>query len=307
MGDLRMTVGPLELPNPVLVASGTFGYGQEYGEFMDPSQLGGIMVTGTTLKPRPGNPPPRLVETPAGILNSIGLQNPGIEVFLEEELPRLRSWGVPIIVNISGNTIEEYGQLAARLDGLVEAIEINVSCPNVAQGGLVFGTDPRQVRAVVGEVCAQTRLPVITKLSPNVGDIVAVAEAAMDGGSHALSLINTILAMDIDVDKKRPVFANTFAGLSGPAIFPIALRMVWEVYAALKVPIIAMGGITSAVDALKFILAGARAVAVGTGNFLDPSLSIKIKDGLEAYLDEHGLDNFSSLVGAAQGGGQNRC
>ena len=301
MADLTAVLGPLKLPNPVLVASGTFGYGEEYGTYIDLNQLGGLVVKGTTLHPRGGNRPPRIVETPAGLLNSVGLQNPGVDAVIREELPKLTGLKCPVIVNIAGSTVGEYAEVAARLNGQpsVAALEINISCPNVEEGGLAFGTDPVMVRDVVQAVREATTLPLICKLSPNVGDIVQIAEAAVEGGAQILSLINTVLGMSIDVQARRPVLANTFGGLSGPAIRPIALRMVWEVYAALRVPIIGMGGITSGQDALEFILAGAGAIAVGSANFVDPRISVRIIRELEAYIESQGLDGLSSLVGAA--------
>ncbi|NLM94042.1 MAG: dihydroorotate dehydrogenase [Firmicutes bacterium] len=301
MADLTTVLGPLKLPNPVLVASGTFGYGEEYGTYIDLNQLGGLVVKGTTLHPRGGNRPPRIVETPAGLLNSVGLQNPGVDAVIREELPKLTGLKCPVIVNIAGSTVGEYAEVAARLNGQpsVAALEINISCPNVEEGGLAFGTDPVMVRDVVQAVREATTLPLICKLSPNVGDIVQIAEAAVEGGAQILSLINTVLGMSIDVQARRPVLANTFGGLSGPAIRPIALRMVWEVYAALRVPIIGMGGITSGQDALEFILAGAGAIAVGSANFVDPRISVRIIRELEAYIESQGLDGLSSLVGAA--------
>mgnify|MGYP000846906725 FL=1 len=301
MADLTAVLGPLQLPNPVLVASGTFGYGEEYGTYIDLNRLGGIMVKGTTLHPRRGNRPPRIVETPAGLLNSVGLQNPGVDAVISEELPKLKELKCPVIVNIAGSTVDEYAQVAARLDGhpTVAALEINVSCPNVNEGGMAFGTDPAMAREVVQAVRGSTDLPLICKLSPNVGDIVQVAEAAVEAGAQILSLINTVLGMSIDVGTRRPTLTNVFGGLSGPAIRPIAVRMVWEVYQALRVPIIGMGGIASGRDALEFILAGAGAVAVGSANFTDPGVCLKIIRELEEYIEAQGLDGLSSLVGAA--------
>ena len=301
MADLTTILGPLKLPNPVLVASGTFGYGMEYGTYIDLDQLGGLVVKGTTLEPRRGNTPPRIVETPAGLLNSVGLQNPGVDAVIREELPKIKGLKCPVIVNIAGSTVDEYAEVAARLNDqpTVAALEVNISCPNVKEGGMAFGTDPVMVREVVQAVRESTTLPLICKLSPNVGDIVQVAGAAVEAGAQILSLINTVLGMSIDVQARRPVLANTFGGLSGPAIRPIAVRMVWEVYAALGVPIIGMGGITSGQDALEFILAGAGAIAVGSANFTDPGVCLTIIRELEEYVESQGLGELSSLVGAA--------
>ena len=300
--DMAVRLGPLALKNPVLVASGTFGFGEEYAEFVDLSRLGGIMLKGATLRPRPGNPPPRIVETPAGMLNAIGLQNPGIDAVIDHKLPFLSQFDTAVIVNISGESIEEYVELARRLDQAsgVAAIEINISCPNVKVGGMQFGVDPALTKGLVSAVRGATKLPLITKLSPNVTDIVAMARAAAQGGADILSLTNTLIGMSIDVERRRPVLANTTGGLSGPAIRPVAVRMVWQVAHELDTPIIGMGGIMAARDALEFILAGASAIAVGTANFVDPAASVKVLEGIERHCREREVAAVSQLVAGAQ-------
>ena len=300
--DLSVTIAGLKLQNPVLTASGTFGWGVEYADLVDLSRLGAVVVKATTLHPRAGNPPPRVTETPAGMLNAIGLQNPGVGVVLREKLPALAEIGVPVIVNIAGETLEEYAEVAARLgeSPVVSAIEINASCPNTERGGMQFGLEPGTLSELVRAVRAATALPLITKLSPNVSDIVPLARAAVDAGSDALSLVNTLLGMAIDVERRRPKLGNITGGLSGPAIRPVAVRMVWQVAAAdLGVPIIGMGGIMSASDALEFILAGASAVAVGTGTFVNPDTCRHVVDGLTHYCRRHGAAAVSDLVGTA--------
>ena len=290
----------LDMKTPVLTASGTFGFGEEFADFVDLSLLGGVMVKGTTLKPRRGNEGVRIAETAggAGMLNCIGLENPGAEIFLKETLPRLAKYHMNVIVNISGSTVEEYGELAKILDVPgVAAIELNVSCPNVREGGIVFGTDPAAASAVVREAKAHTGKPVIIKLSPNVTDIVAMAKAVEEAGADAISLINTLMGMEIDIERRRPVLGNVTGGLSGPCVKPVALRMVHQVSKAVQVPIIGMGGISCWQDAVQFFLAGADAIAVGTANFVDPSISMKICEGLESYLENKGLANIKELVG----------
>lgn len=297
--NLKVNLGGIEMKNPVTVASGTFG-GPEYAPYVDLNRLGAVVIKGTTLEPRQGNPTPRIWETPAGILNCIGLMNPGVEVFLHELLPFYRQYDVPVIVNIAGNTVEEYGLLAEKLN--VEGIaglEVNISCPNVKKGGMAFGTDPAMVREVVAAVRAATPKPVIVKLSPNVTDIVAIAEAAATAGADALSLINTLLGMAIDIRTRRPALGNVMGGLSGPAIKPVAVRCVWQVAQAVDLPIVGMGGIMTAADALEFILAGATAVAVGTANFVNPRATLDIIEGLEAYCREEGITDIKELIGAA--------
>lgn len=299
--NMQVKLGELELKNPVMTASGTFGYGLEFREFYDIQKLGGIMVTGTTLEPRQGNPPPRIVETPGGMLNSVGLENPGVDYVVQEILPQLAQLDLAVIVNISGNTVEEYELLAQRLDQIpgVAGLEVNISCPNVKAGGMAFGTCPSQAATVIDKVRQITTLPVIAKLSPNVTDIVKIALAVERAGADAISLINTLLGMAIDIEEQKPVLANVVGGLSGPAIKPVALRMVWQVSQAVNLPVIGMGGITSTEDAVEFILAGASAIAVGTGNFINPYLAKEIVSGLENYCSLRGINNINDIVGKA--------
>ncbi|MHC1725192.1 MAG: dihydroorotate dehydrogenase [Syntrophobacteraceae bacterium] len=302
--DTSVQLGPLRLKNPVMTASGTFGYGREYSDFTDITRLGAVVVKGISLLPRPGNPPPRLVETAAGMINSIGLENVGVERFISTKLPWLLELGVPAIVNIFGNTIEEYAELASRLDGApgVAAIEINVSCPNVKEGGMVFGTDPAMTSRVVNAVRRATSLPVITKLTPNVTSISEIAKAAEGAGSDILSCINTLAAMAVDVFSRRPRLANIFGGLSGPAVKPVALRCVFEVTRAVKCPVIGIGGISNATDALEFLLIGARAVQVGTANFVNPAAAAEIIEGIERFLKVEGISSLSSYIGTLDTG-----
>ncbi len=274
----------LKLKNPVMTASGTFGYGSEFLPYTDLEKLGAIVVKGLSLNPRQGNPGPRIVETPCGMLNAIGLQNVGVDAFVKEKLPKLKGIKTQIIANIFGETVEDYMEVAKRLGDSVSAIEINISCPNVKKGGIVFGTDPNEAHKVVSAVKSSTTLPVITKLSPNVTDIKVMVKAVEDAGTDAISLINTITGMAIDVDKRRPVLATITGGLSGPAIKPIAVRMVWQAHQVAKVPLIGIGGIVTARDALEFIIAGAKAVQVGTANFLDPDSAVKVAEGIEEYV-----------------------
>lgn len=295
---LHVNLAGIAMNTPVMTASGTFGFGEEFADFVDLNRLGGVMVKGTTLKPRRGNDGVRITETPMGMMNCIGLENPGVEVLLTKTLPRLKQYGMNVIVNISGGTVDEYGELAAMLDvPEVAAIELNVSCPNVKEGGIVFGTDPKAAAAVVRAAKAKTNKPVILKLSPNVTDIVTMAKAVEAAGADVISLINTLLGMEININTRKPTLGNITGGLSGPCIKPVALRMVWQVANAVKVPIIGMGGIASANDAIEFILAGASAVAVGTANFTDPAITMKICDGINDYLKANGIDNVSDLVG----------
>lgn len=300
--DLAVEIAGIRLKNPVLTASGTFGYGLEYENYCSLEALGGIVVKGTTLEPRLGNPPPRIIETPAGMLNAVGLQNPGVGYLIEEIMPRLRERNVTVIVNIAGNTVEDYAALAFRLDQVpgVAGLEVNISCPNVKKGGLAFGADPEQAALVIAAVREKTSLPVIAKLSPNVTDIVSIARQVEAAGADAISLINTLLGMVIDIHQRKPVLANCFGGLSGPAVRPVAVRMVWQVAEAVDLPLIGMGGIVSASDALEFILAGASAVAVGTGNFLHPGVSMEIIEGLKAYCRENRITRIRELIGAAR-------
>jgi dihydroorotate dehydrogenase (NAD+) catalytic subunit len=297
--DLSVQLGPLSLKNPVMVASGTFGYGEEYADFIDLNGLGAVVVKGISLKPRPGNPPPRLVETPSGLINAIGLENVGLDCFLKTKLPYLRSQQVPVIVNIFGNTLEEYAELASCLNGVdgIAALEINISCPNVKQGGMLFGTHPEAAAGVVGAVRRRTTLPLITKLTPNVTNIREIAKAVEDAGSDILSCINTVAAMAVDIFSRRPKLANIIGGLSGPAIKPIALRCTYEVLQAVTCPVIGVGGIMKATDALEFLLLGARAVQVGTANFVNPRVALEIIEGLERFLQTEGLGGVEGFIG----------
>lgn len=297
--DLSVELGPIKLKNPVLTASGTFGYGREYASLVDPNLLGGIVVKGLSLEPRSGNPPPRIVETPCGMLNAIGLANIGLKAFLEEKLPWLQSLETAVVVNIYGHSTDEYGELAAALSGLegISALEVNISCPNVECGGMAFGTDPQVSARVTEKVVRNSDKPVIVKLSPNVTDITAVARAVEGGGAHALSLINTLTGMAVDIDKRRPRLANLSGGLSGPAIRPIALYMVYRVVRAVRIPVIGMGGIMDYRDALEFLIAGARAVQVGTANFANPRATLDIVDGLRRYCVEKKIGRIEEVIG----------
>ncbi|MDS1029626.1 dihydroorotate dehydrogenase [Bacillota bacterium LX-D] len=298
--NLQVDIGGLILKNPVVTASGTFGSGLEFVPYLNLNELGGVVVKGTTLLPRQGNAGQRLVETSAGLLNSVGLQNPGVDYYLKEILPELKKYETNFIVNISGNTVEEYGLLAEKLNVPgVAALEVNISCPNVKAGGMAFGTDPKEGAKVVKAVKQNTKLPVIVKLSPNVTNIVEIAQSVEEAGADALSLINTLLGMAIDVQRRKPILGNIMGGLSGPCIKPVALRMVWQVFKAVKVPLIGMGGITTVEDALEFILAGATAVSIGTANFRNPRVSAEIAAGLEQYCLENGIQDIKELIGAA--------
>jgi len=296
--DLSVEVAGIRMQNPVMTASGTFGYGKEFASYLDLDRLGALVVKTITLRARGGNPPPRVVETPAGMLNAIGLQNVGLEVFLQENLPYLRQFTPPLIVNIAGGTIEEFAELASRLSKVegIAGIELNVSCPNVADG-LVFGTDAPLLSSLVSRVRKATHLPLMVKLSPNVTDICLMARSAEEAGADALSLINTLLGMAINTETRRPKLANVTGGLSGPAIKPVALRMVYQVAKAVRIPIIGMGGIMSAEDALEFIIAGARAIAIGTANFVDPASCLQVIEGLESHLIEHRIPRLRDLTG----------
>ena len=297
--NLAVDIAGIRLKNPVIAASGVFGYGDDYGSLVDLNQFGAVIVKGISLKPREGNPFPRMCETPSGMLNAIGLQNIGIDAFIAEKLPCLRDFDVPLIVNIFGEDISEFERLAGRLDeaGSIGGIELNISCPNVKKGGVEFGKDPKMVYELVSSVRKVTRLPLIPKLSPNVTDIVEIARAAKDGGADGLSLINTLLGMAIDIDTRRPRLSNITGGLSGPAVKPIALRMVLEVSRKLDLPIIGIGGIISHEDAIEFLLAGATAVAVGTAHFMNPAIVIDIIKGLTGYMERHGIKDISELIG----------
>ncbi len=297
--DLSVKIAGIALRNPVMTASGTFGYGEEFAEYLDLEKIGAIVTKGLSLRPRAGNPMPRILETPGGMLNAIGLQNVGIEAFLEKKVPFLRTIRTPVIVNFFGNTVEEYAALAERIDTIQEVagVEINISCPNVRHGGIVFGTDPKAAWSVVRAVRDVTIKPIIVKLSPNVTDIVEMAQACAEADADALSLINTITGMAVDLKSRRPALANITGGLSGPAVKPIALRMVWQVARAVKLPVIGIGGITSGTDALEFILAGATAVQVGTANFMSPGASQRIAEEMEKWLRENGVADVKELIG----------
>jgi dihydroorotate dehydrogenase (NAD+) catalytic subunit len=297
--NLKANLGKLKLKNPVMTASGTFGYGKEYSEFFDINKLGAIVVKGISVKPMRGNPAPRICETASGMLNAIGLQNPGLKGFMKQQLPFLKTLKTKVIVNILGNSVDDYIELAEAMDSVgVDAVELNVSCPNVKKGGIAFGTEPHAFEELITEVRKRVKIPLITKLSPNVTDIKQFAKIAEDSGSDMISLINTITGMSIDVRTRRTRIANITGGLSGPAIKPVAVRMVWECYRTVKIPIIGMGGIISPEDAIEFILAGASAVAVGTGNFINPAVTIDILDGIKSYLKVHGLPSLKDLTGA---------
>jgi len=295
--NLNINIAGVELKNPVMTASGTFGSGREYGEFIDLNKLGAVVVKGVSTIPWKGNDTPRIAETHGGMLNSVGLQNPGMEVFIKNDIPFLRQYDTKIIVNIVGKTIEEYCTVAERLASEdVDMLELNISCPNVKEGGVAFGTDRKKIEEITREVKKYAKQPLIVKLSPNVTDITEMAKAAVAGGADALSLINTLTGMAIDINKRKPVLANIVGGLSGPAIKPVALRMVYQVAQAVEVPIIGMGGIMTGEDAIEFILAGATGIAVGTGNFLNPMGTVEIIDYMEKYLNEHNIEDINEII-----------
>ena len=299
--DMSVNLAGVFMKNPVVVASGTFGFGREYGQFYDLSELGGICCKGLTLHPRTGNPPPRIAETPMGMLNSVGLQNPGVDVFIAEELPELRKYDLAVIANISGNTPEEYGIMCEKLSRAeVDMIEVNISCPNVKAGGLAYGTRPELAAEVTRVAKEHASVPVMVKLSPNVTDIVEIARAVDEAGADALSLINTLRGMRIDVQTRRPILKMNTGGLSGPAVLPVAVRMVWEVAGAVAKPILGMGGVAKGEDAAELMLAGASAVAVGTACFADPYAPLRVRDGLEKLAAGQGLDRVSALRGAVR-------
>jgi len=305
--DLTVNIGHLKLKNPVMTASGTFGYGEEYSEFIDLNMLGAVVVKGISLKPMEGNPSPRICETPCGMLNSIGLQNVGLKRFLKEKLPYLRKFDTKVIVNVLGNTLQEYVRLSKSLDDAgVDGIELNVSCPNVKKGGIIFGTDKKALARLISKVRASVnKALLITKLSPNVPNILDFSRIAEDAGSDAISLINTIPGMAIDIETWKPKLANIIGGLSGPAIKPIALRMVWEASKAVNIPVIGIGGITSTNDAIEFMLAGATAIEVGTGNFINPRLTVEIINGIETYLQKKSIHNVTDIIGGLHGASSN--
>lgn len=295
-------LGPLRLRNPVMTASGTFGYGPEYADLVDLNQLGALVVKGICLHPTKGNPPPRTVEVASGLINAIGLPGPGVDGFVEQYMPFLRRYDVPVIVNIWGRTLEEYAEVAARFDRVpgIAALEVNVSCPNIKEGSALFGTDLRMFERVVKAIRAATRLPVMPKLAPNVADIADYARAAEACGADAISLINSFPAMAVDIETRRPRLANKTGGLTGPAIKPIAVRLVWQAARAVKIPVVGIGGICTVEDAIEFLLVGARAVAVGTASFTNPHAALEIVRGLEAYLAARGLASVDALVGALE-------
>jgi len=300
MGDLKVKIGNIELKNPVLTASGTFGYGEEFSDFIDLNKLGGIIVKGTTLKHREGNPYPRMAETSSGMLNAVGLQNKGVVHFINNIYPRIKNFDTSIIVNVSGSTVEDYVATAERLVSLdkIPAIELNISCPNVKEGGMAFGTSCASAKKVISAVRKVYPKTLIVKLSPNVTDITEIAKVAEDEGADSISLINTLLGMAINAETRKPVLSTITGGLSGPAIKPIALRMVWQVYKTVKIPIIGLGGIMNSVDAVEFLIAGATAIQVGTANFIDPQITMKIIDGLNFYLDKHKIKSVKELTGS---------
>jgi dihydroorotate dehydrogenase (NAD+) catalytic subunit len=302
MADLSVDLGFLKLRNPVIAASGTFGYGHEFLPFLDPRMIGGFVVKGLYLEPREGNPPPRLVETAGGLINAIGLQGIGVARFADEIWPGLRAFDTAILVNVCGESDDEYVRVVESLDRLegIAAYELNISCPNVKKDGLCPALDPETTRQLVKMVKARTRRPVIAKLSPNVTDITAIARAAQEGGADGVSLINTILAMAVDLETRRPKLANVFGGLSGPAVKPVALRMVFQVASAIKIPVIGMGGIVSGEDALEFLVAGARAVEVGTANFIDPAACVRISNEINEFCDRHDIAKVGELVGTLE-------
>ncbi len=300
--NLSVRLGPLSLPNPVLTASGTFGYGREYEPFVDLAGLGAVVVKGISLLPRAGNPPPRIVETPCGMLNAIGLENVGVERFVSDKLPYLRERGCRVIVNILGDSVEEYCRLVERLNEAegVSAVELNISCPNVKRGGVAFGANERLAHELTQATRRVSRLPLIVKLSPNVTDIGLMARAVEEGGADAVSLINTLIGMAISVKTRKPVLANVTGGLSGPAIKPVALRMVYQVAGQVRIPVIGIGGIGTWQDAVEFILAGASAIQVGTANFVNPGATTAILGGIRAYLQEQGIGDVNEIIGEAR-------
>lgn len=302
MADLSVKIGGLNLKNPVMTASGTFGYGLEFADFVNLEEIGGIIVKGTTLNPREGNPYPRMYETASGMLNCVGLQNKGVDYFCSHIYPQIKDIRTNMIVNVSGSCPEDYAECAARIDELehIPAIELNISCPNVKQGGMAFGVTPEGAASVVKAVREAYHKTLIVKLSPNVTSVADIARSAVDAGADALSLINTLMGMAIDIEKKRPVLSINTGGLSGPAVKPVALRMVWQVAQAVNVPVIGLGGIMNARDAVEFLLAGASAIQIGTANFIDPAVTVKVAKGINDYLDSHGYGSVSEIIGALE-------
>jgi len=300
--NIHVNIGGIELRNPVMTASGTFGYGREFEKLIDLNRLGAIIVKGLSLEPSGGNPPPRIVETPCGMLNAIGLENVGLAAFVKEKLPFLKRLETPIFVNIYGKSVVEYAELAARLNDIedVSGIEVNISCPNVKSGGLAFGAYPDSASEVVNAIRDKTEKPMMVKLSPNVTDITQIAQSVEAAGADSISLINTLTGMVIDIETRRPKLANITGGLSGPAIKPVALRMVWQVAQNVKIPVIGIGGIMTAKDALEFLIAGAVAVQIGTANFINPHATIDIIEGIEAFLIERQIDNLTDIIGTLE-------
>ncbi|NDP19831.1 MAG: dihydroorotate dehydrogenase [Paludibacter sp.] len=302
MANLNINIGKLQLKNPVMTASGTFGYGTEYSDFMDISRIGGIFVKGTTIRERQGNPYPRMAETPSGMLNAVGLQNKGVDYFIDSIYPTIKDIDTNIIVNVSGSTLEDYIETAEKLNSLdrIPAIELNISCPNVKEGGMAFGTSCISAAQVVKSVRRVYKNELIVKLSPNVTNISEIALAVEAEGADSVSLINTLLGMAINAEKRIPILSTVTGGLSGPAVKPIALRMVWQVANAVKIPVIGLGGIMNAADAIEFMLAGATAIQIGTANFIDPTVSLKVIDGINDYCDRHGYKSVSEIIGALE-------
>ncbi len=300
MVNLNITVGSLRLKNPVLTASGTFGYGEEFSDFIDIDRLGGYIVKGTTLEPREGNPYPRMAETPSGMLNAVGLQNKGIDYFINKIYPRIKNFDSELIVNVSGAAIDDYVKVCERIESQtdIRAVEVNISCPNVKQGGMAFGTTPEGAASVTKAVRKAFNGTVIVKLSPNVTDITEIAKAVEAEGADSVSLINTLMGMAIDVERQKPCLSTITGGLSGPAVRPVAVRMVWQVAKAVNIPVVGLGGIMNGRDALEFILAGATAVEIGTANFIDPAVTVKIIDYIEDYCIRHGINDINELIGA---------
>ncbi len=300
MADLSVNIGNLQLKNPVMTASGTFGYGTEYVDFIDLSKIGGVIVKGTTLNHREGNPYPRMAETPSGMLNCVGLQNKGVDYFIEHIYPEIKNYQTNMIVNVSGASIEDYIETAAKISELekIPAIELNISCPNVKQGGMAFGTSCSGVESIVSAVRKAYSKTLIVKLSPNVTNIAEIAQAAEASGADSVSLINTLMGMAIDAEKMRPLLSTITGGLSGPCVKPVALRMVWQVAKAVKIPIVGLGGIMNATDAIEFFLAGATAIEIGTANFIDPSVTVKVAEGIDDYLERHGFKSVKEIIGA---------
>lgn len=307
--DLTVAIGGLTLKNPVMSASGTFGYGEEYAPFVDLNRLGAVVVKGLSLEPRSGNPPPRIMETPSGMLNAVGLQNIGVREFIDRKLPFLRQYDTAVIVNIFGETADEYRRVTEILSNTagIHAIEVNISCPNVKRGGISFGASPDAASEVTRQIRSETDLPLIVKLTPNVTDIAGIALAVEAAGADAVSLINTLTGMSVDIEKRRPHLANVTGGLSGPAIRPVALRMVWQVVRAVKIPVIGIGGIGTASDALEFLITGAMAVEIGTANFIQPAATLEILGGIVDYMNRHNIRKITDLIGSLDTDIQSNC